>query len=496
MHLIINSLFITNYYLLGIDEMDSYQKIGKNIFSLFTGSFISMILSVIFSIYLARFLGDVLFGRYSFVIAFVYLFSIFLDLGYDTLIIRDVAKDKKKASTYLNNIITFRLVLSIIIFCIIFLLINFLGFQEELKNLIYIFGISQIILSLSSVYRVLFRAFERMDYEAVLNIFLNIIRSFLGILLLFFGYGLIWIAFVYIFTSVVDFFISLLICQKKFVKIKLQFDFSFFRDTIKTALPIGFLAIFALIYVRIDTVMLEFMKGDAVVGWYNAAYTLILGLIPIPHLFMNALLPYMSITSANARSSLTSAYEKSFKFLLGIGLPISIGIFLLADKFIILFFGPNFLNSVDALRILCWDVLLKFLYICIWVVLISIDKQKQLMICAGFGAFINILLNFILIPNFSLIGAAIATIITESFVLFVFFYLSVKYNLKITIIKSILKTLIACALMSIFIFSFNYLNIFLLITLSCIIYFFVFYIIKGLSREEITLIKKLIKKNK
>ena len=474
--------------------MDPFQKMVKNIFSLFAGSFVAMILSVIFSIYMARFLGDVLFGRYSFVIAFVYLFSIFLDLGYDTLLIRDVAKDKSKASTYLNNIISFRAVLSLLIFLVIFLLINILDFQEDVKILIYIFGLSQIISSFSSVFRVTFRAFERMDYEAGLNIFLNITRTSLGILILFLGYGLIWIALIFLYTSIIDFFISFLICEKKFVETKSQLDFTFFKDTIKTALPIGFLAIFGLIYVRIDTVMLEFMKGEAVVGWYNAAYALILGFSPIPFLFMNALLPYLSITSINSKNALAGAYEKSFKFLMTIGLPITVGIFLLADKFIILFYGQNFLNSVDALRILSWDILLKFLYICLWFVLISVNKQKSLVVCAGGGAFLNIMLNLFLIPNYSLVGAAIATIITETFILLIYFYLAIKNDLKINIKKSILKISIACILMASFIYIFNNLNLYLLIIISIIIYFSIFYILKGFSKEEIYLIKKLIKR--
>ena len=63
--------------------MNTTQKIGKNIFSLTAGSFVSAILSIILSVFIARFLGDVLFGRYSFVVTFVALFSIFLDLGYE-----------------------------------------------------------------------------------------------------------------------------------------------------------------------------------------------------------------------------------------------------------------------------------------------------------------------------------------------------------------------------------------------------------------------------
>jgi O-antigen/teichoic acid export membrane protein len=474
--------------------MNQLQKIAKNIFFLFIGGIVSSLLSVILSIFIARFLGDVIFGGYSFVIAFVVLFSVFLDLGYETLLIRDVAKDKLKASNYLNNIISFRVVISFVLFITIFLLINILNYPENIKILIYLFGISQIIVSLSNIFRVMFRAFERMDYEAGVNIFTNIIRCSVGLLLLSLGYGIMEIALVFLFTAFIDFLISFLICEKIFVRIKPQFDLSFFKKTLKSALPLGSIAIFSLIYVRIDTVMLEFMKGDAVVGWYNASYNLILGFSPIPLLFLNALLPFMANTSEKSIESLKEVYKKAFKFLFVFGLPITIGILLLADKFIILFYGQDFLNSIVALKILSFDILLKFLYFCVFFVLIAVDKQNKMAVIAGCGVLINIVLNLFLIPEYSLVGASIATIITETFILVMYLYYASVNNLKIPLSKIFFKPVIACGVMAIFIYYFNDLNLFLVIFFSVLIYFFILFLLRDFSKEDKYLIKKLIKR--
>ncbi|MGF3555123.1 MAG: oligosaccharide flippase family protein, partial [Thermoplasmatota archaeon] len=51
--------------------MNIIKKIVKNMFLLFAGNLISAILTIVLSIYIARFLGDVLFGRYSFIVTFV-----------------------------------------------------------------------------------------------------------------------------------------------------------------------------------------------------------------------------------------------------------------------------------------------------------------------------------------------------------------------------------------------------------------------------------------
>ena len=74
--------------------MKTVQRIAKNTAALFAAQFVVSILSLVLSIAITRSLGDVIFGKYSFALAFTALFAVFLDLGYNTLLIRDVARDK------------------------------------------------------------------------------------------------------------------------------------------------------------------------------------------------------------------------------------------------------------------------------------------------------------------------------------------------------------------------------------------------------------------
>jgi O-antigen/teichoic acid export membrane protein len=476
--------------------MNRVKIIAKNIFSLYTGKLISIILSVLLSIYIARFLGDILFGRYSFILAFVTLFSIFLDLGYETFLIREVSKKKSEAGFYINNIFGLRLILSLLVFGVIFLFINLTDFSENVKIIIYLFGIYEILISFSNVFKVTFRAFEKMNVEVGVTIISSVLRYAAGLIVLVLGYGLFELGLIFIVSGFFEFFISFFVCEKKFVRIKPIFHYKFFIDTIKIAFPIGLVTIFGLIYVKIDTIMLAFFKGEAVVGWYNAAYNLVLGFRPMPQLFMHALLPFMAYSFVKSTDSLRNVYSKSFKFLIFIGLPLSVGIFLLADRFILLFYGKNFMNSVVALQVLSWDVLLKFLYICIWFVLISANRQNRLALIAGAGALINIVLNLFLIPKFSFFGAAVATILTETFILLTFFYLAWVNNFKIPILNIVPKPVFACLVMAAFILYFNSLNIYFLIPISILIYLVIFYLIKGFSPDELHLIKNMFKGTK
>ena len=181
------------------------------------------------------------------------------------------------------------------------------------------------------------------------------------------------------------------------------------------------------------------------------------------------------------------------RYLFSIGLPIATGVTLLADKIISLFYGDQFTSSVIALQILAWDALLFFLYDPLATTLASMNKQNILAITCGVCALVNVVLNLILIPNFSYIGAGIATIVTETVLLVLYFYFVSKYLYWLPLHKIILKPMVACALMAIFIYFLSNINLAVIIVSSAILYFIVLYILRWFSPEDFSLISQAIK---
>ncbi|MEA1907586.1 MAG: flippase [Euryarchaeota archaeon] len=473
--------------------MNTVQRIARNVAALFTAHFIFAIVSLILSISIARVLGAAIFGTYTFVLAFTAVFVVFSDIGYNTLLVREVARDKSQAGKYLNNILSIRLVLSITILGLIAIIINVLGYPEDVKNIIYIFGIYTLVVSFSDVFKVTFRAFEKMKYESYITILSNVVKVSLGLLILFLGYGLLEISLVFLLSGIFDLLISFLICEKKFVKPRMELDIDFWKSTITIALPLGMLTILGLIYVKIDTLMLAMMEGVVVVGWYNAAYNLILGFRPIPHIFMNALFPLMSHYYVSSKDLLRIAYEKSFKYLFILGLPFAVGITLLADKIVFLFYGQQFENSVIALQILAWDILLIFSCSPLGSLLVSIDKQNEMAIIVGTTAFVNVILNLILIPSFSYVGAAVATIITETMLFGLYIYLLSKYLYILPFRKIVTGPIVASLVMGLFIYVCASVNLILLVMLAVTLYFVTLYLTGCFSKEDIDLLRQVFK---
>jgi O-antigen/teichoic acid export membrane protein len=454
---------------------------------------VSSVLSFFLGIFIARNLGDVGLGKYSFAYTFVFFFAIFLDLGYNMLLIRDVSRDKSKVNKYVSNLLSFRVICALIVFVFVVMTINLMGYPSDTKNLVYLFAIYILLDSFSTIYKVTFRAFERMEYEAVITISSNILRVSLALIVIFLGYGLLLIGLVFIFSSIFDLFISTIICEKRFVKSRTEFDLSFFKNSIKIALPLVTISLFTTVFVSADTVMLSILKGDAVVGWYNAAYNLVLGLRIIPQLFVSALFPTLSYYYVSSRKSLKIVYEKYFRYLLMLGLPIAMGATLLSENIILLIYGSNFANSIIALQILSWDILLIFLYTILGCFLVAIDRQNEMAIAIVVTAIVNVVINIVLIPYLSYVGAAVATIAAETILFGIYFYLISKYIHFLPVHKMLVKPLIALVFMTLFILFFNWLGFFIIVIVSIIVYFFILYMIKGISKDDIALIKEIIK---
>ena len=476
--------------------MSTIRTIAKNIFSLTVVGVITRLLAFILVISIARYLGDTGYGKYAFVFAFTSFFAIVPDLGLSTLTIREVARDKELAGKYLGNIFLVKFVLSFIAFLLVVVFINLMHYPPDITMAVYIAGAYVVLTSFNLFFISIFRAFEKMEYETVVRVVEKVFLFSLVISFIYLRYGLIEIVSAFLISSIFSFVFSGLVVLKKFAKPKFEVDLGFLRNATKEALPFALTAVFITIYFKIDTVLLSMMKGDAVVGWYNAAYNIVFGLMTIAGIYETAIFPSMSKFFKSSMNSFYKISILSFKYLLMIGLPISIGITLLADKVILLVYGDVYINSTIALQILVWS----FFIMCVCGVptltLNTIGKQHIVTTGMSITATLNIMLNLFLIPKYSLVGAAIATIIVCFFEFFFEFYFMNRYAVKIRLLNGdFAKIGFASFVMGSFIIYFQA-NIFLTVILAALIYLLLILISKALSKEDFRMFREIFPRKK
>ncbi|MFW9875781.1 MAG: flippase [Candidatus Thorarchaeota archaeon] len=467
------------------------QTIFKNTLWLLSAETFSKLLLFFLIIWIARYLGTEGYGKFSFAFAFVSLFAILADFGLATLTVREASRDKSKTKKYIDNILIIKLFLGILTFVLIILSVQLLGKTPEVKTLVYLAGIFTVIQSFTQFLYAVFRVFEKMEYQALSKIIYGLSLFAIVAFVLWNQLGLRNLIIAYIIADSLTLILALFLVWKKFTKFSLELDFSFWKKILAQAWPFALSAIFISVYYYMDSVMLSVMKNDQAVGWYNAAYKPIIFMTNLAGIVLQSFFPVISRFYKESIEKVNYILDKFARLMVTVAIPLAFGGTMLALPIINLLYGQEYLDGTLAFQILVWTAAIIYISIVYGNSLQACDRQKISLIGVGIGAGINIILNFILIPYFSLNGAAIATLLTELLV-FIFMYFQLNKFAKVNFARYILKPFIASIIMCGLLYILKDLHVILLILIGAACYFSIMIVIKGLVKEDLNFLQSLV----
>jgi len=387
------------------------QTILKNTFWLMLSEGISKGLIFFLTVWIARYLGTEGFGVFSFVFAFVALFAILADFGLSTLTIREVAKDKSLVRKYIDNITIIKLILGLITFGLILIIVQFLGKTPEVKTLVYLAGICIIIQSFTQFFQSIFRAFEKMQYEALSKIIYSLLLFSIAGFILWQNLGIKLLLSSYIIAALLALIFTVILVRKKFTRFWGKIDFGFWKRLSKETYPLFLAGVSISLYSYIDIFMLSLMKDDTAVGLYSASCKIVTFFLMLAGILMATIFPIISKQFILSAKVFKNIINKLIQFMTIIGLPLSIGGTLFGTKIINVFYGENYNNAILSFQILSWLIFITYITLPYINALIASNKQKVYMLGTGLATLVNIILNALLIPKYSLNGAAIAIIL-------------------------------------------------------------------------------------
>jgi len=476
--------------------MSTAKRIVKNTSVLFIATIIGYILGFFVFAYTSRYLGAEGFGVISLALSLTAIFGIIIDLGLNTLTVREVARNKNLADKYISNTLLMKIILAILTLGLIILTTKIIGYSQQVSYVIYIIAFSVIFAAFTGIFNAIFQSYEKLEYQSIGTV-LNAVLMLLGVLIAIYSdLNILAIAFVYFISSLVVLVYDILVYSWKFVLPKIDIDWGFWSPTIKESLPFAITGIFTMVYYWIDSVILSVMVGNEVVGWYNAAYRLIFIFASLYSVYMVSIFPALSGFYKTSHESIKIAYERSFKYMLILNIPIAVFITYLADKIIPLICGPGYTPSVIALQVLIWSVIFMFINTLSLNLLGSVNMQVVVTKIAAAGAVFNIILNLLLIPEFSYIGSSVATVATELLMLPVFFHVlrKTEYVDTTPLIKDAFKISICSIVLIITIIFLNQLYFGLTVLIGVVLYLVMIFITKTLNADDISLIKSLFER--
>ncbi len=391
--------------------MSVVKRVAKNTIVLLVAQIVTLVSGYLFLMYTAQYLGPKNFGILSFALAFASIFGLISDMGLSQLITREIARDYSITERYIGNIVLIKVLLSCITLSIILLVAYFLTGNQ--KSVVFLIGISILIENLNKMFYSIFQAFEKLEFQSIGQIIYCIALLAGALIAIYFNSDVVVFALLYVIANFITLVYSSLIATWKFVTPRIKYEFMLWRNLLKESIPFAITGISISVFLWIDTLMLSFMKGDEVVGWYNAAYKLVLVLRFIPFVLTYSIFPLMSKYSLTSKDYLMISFEKMLKLLVFIALPLGFGTLFVADKIILEVYGVAYSNSIIILQILIWSSVLVFIRIPYERLMESVNRQALVTKMFMIGAAFNVIVNLFLIPVFSYIGAAFATLMTD-----------------------------------------------------------------------------------
>jgi len=475
-------------------EETPVRSLAKNSLWLVIGEAVNGLLMFFLTIWLARYLGAAGYGQLTFALSFVALFAILADLGLSPLVVREIARNREATSKYLGNIITIKAILGVFTLGLLMLVAHFSGRDTTTVILISIIGVWEIFHSAILFFRSVFRAHEKMSYETLVRIVHVLILFIFTLYFIGQGYGLVMFGVAYLVAGALTVVVAAITIWRKFSHFRLRFDFTFWKELLSTSWPFALTLVFTAIYYYLDSVMLGLMKDNQTVGWYNAAYKPVLFFLTAGAIFPNAAFPIIARLYKGSLLQLQKFMRNLARLITIVALPMVFGTVALASPLVKLLYGPEYLAGVLALQILIGAAGVIYISMVYGPSLQACNKQKTFLWGVGMGALVNIALNFLLIPKYSLYGAAVATLLTEVSV-FVFIY--VKFNrqiVKVKIAKHLAKPLVAAVSMFLLLYFLPAWNIFILGLIGGVSYLVVMILIKGIRKEDLLLAKRVFGK--
>lgn len=474
--------------------MNKVRRVVSNtIISLF-GQLVTWTSTLLLTIAFGRFLGDVKFGELYFAITFVSLVGIPVEQGFNQQLTRDVAEDTDKAQTYLWNTVIIKVMLWVLLYIAILLLAWVLGYSLEQRSIVAICGITLLSGSIVNTFASLHYAHERTLYPAIGMVLEKGLSASIGFILLRNGASVQTMAFVLLGGSLIDgvwvgfwFF--------RLAGWHVSISRTVARKLLRGSIPFAVYGILAVIYYRIDTVLLSLMTSAAVVGWYGAGYRLFDTLFFLPSIIVNTVMyPVFSKLSSTSPAAMKVAVEKCMNLLLITSVPIAL-LFALAAPNIVdfLYHKADFVNTIPVIQWLAPGLIFIYINALFFNLIVTTRGEKKIPIMAGAALVFNLGLNLYMIPHYQQVGAAIVTSLTELLLLCISFFYVPKHLFPRGSIKVGAKVFVASIIMGMAAFILRRFSIFVIGPAALVVYICAATILGTIAREDLQTLVRAFK---
>ena len=389
----------------------STMSYGKNSAWMMAEYALKVVSGIFVGIYVARYLGPEKFGTLNYAIAVVTIFMATSRMGMEAILVRDLSTYPSQRNAYMSTAFVIMSTAAMLAFLLLNTSIYF--FEEDLNTQLYVWILSISILSQT------FIIIEYNFQSQVLAKYPSLSKSIaLGISATIKVF-LVWLQADPIFFSMSYALDHLLVAalllylhkHKKQISFTSGFDKTLVKPLVKSAWPMILAAVAGMLYMRTDQIMIKNMLGAQQLGSYSAATRIYEGWILISVVLSLSLLPAIVKLKSQSSALYESGLSKLIAALFWICLIFAVISTIYGRDIITISFGQEFIDANSVLIILSWATMFNAIG-SVTARYLTIEKmEKKIAFRTFIGLAINVTLNWFLIPNIGIDGAAYATLI-------------------------------------------------------------------------------------
>lgn len=400
---------------------------------------ITMLIPLITSPYLSRVLGAEKIGEYSFVSAIAYYFFSFAMLGVNDYGNREVAKVRDNKDVLSNTfwqIFYLQFFLSVLLSIIYFVIVIFTFDTQKLIGIIFTFYVLSAITDINwFCYGI-----EKFKHVTVIWVIYRVLSALLIFVFVKDSFDL------WIYTLIINggqFFFAFLNWPIVFKTTTFRKpNFKAMKEHVKPNFILFLPAVALSLFHYMDRLMMGLYSQIIQIGYYNYAENIITIPMGISDAIESVMLPKISnLVEKNKKQEEKELLYKTIKYVSALNIALFFGLSCVSKIFVPWYLGKDYIITAELVILLSpvifisgFSGLIRYQY------LIPRRMDKPYLISILCGAILNFILNLFLIPKFTAVGAAIATVLSHLMVAFVQFI----YTKKEINYKKIVLSLIPC----------------------------------------------------
>jgi PST family polysaccharide transporter len=479
------------------------------------GDILSRLLGFVVTTYLARVLGVDNLGMIGFAMAVLSYGLIVADLGLPKLGTREIARKREHAQALASGVVALRIMLAFIALAGIGVFAVVMPKPDPFKFLVmsYAFALFPAALNLEW----LLQGMEEMEHIAISRLLQYASYLVLVLALVHQPQHVFRVPFLWALTNLLSGIYLIVIYRLRVGRLVFNLSLPFWGQLLKAALPLGTGSVLSQIYMGFGAIALGLQAGTQATGFYTAAFRLVFFVLIIDRVFYTVVFPIVARrvgrpppgNPETAAQVAEQTMQQLARIVLLIALPIALFGMALARPIVLLIYGPAYEGAAPVLAIAVWVVLTTTLNSLYAYGLIAFRHDVEYARNIAIGTLVSLVVTVALVALLKAPGAALGLIVGES-VMLVRMYVGFRRLLPVNPFRFVIRPLAVSGALAAGLYWLSparlsgwlapvlgglperwleRLCLVLLLALALAIYAGFMYLVRGISREDIALLR-------